>query len=67
VAAAALTSVTYLVLAIHTSGSGIYAAAAALGAAYGTVWSVLPTVISELFGTEAFGTHWGYMILAPGM
>ena len=59
-------ALTYGTLAVHTSAATLSAAAAVLGGSYGALWSVLPTVTSELFGTESFGTNWGYLILAPG-
>ncbi|RDD40074.1 Protein NUCLEAR FUSION DEFECTIVE 4 [Trichoplax sp. H2] len=35
-----------------------------IGASFGSIWCLTPTMISELFGTRNFGWNWGWMMLS---
>lgn len=37
------------------------------GIAYGMVFSVVPTIVSETFRAEDFGQNWGWMVIAAAL
>ena len=43
----------------------LYLLVIGVGLGYGTVWSILPTCVSEIFGASSFGQNWGCMLMAP--
>ncbi|KAJ8612957.1 hypothetical protein MRB53_037165 [Persea americana] len=38
-----------------------------IGAGYGAVFSLVPIVISVVYGVEGFGTHWGIVAVVPAV
>ncbi|GHP03744.1 hypothetical protein PPROV_000249900 [Pycnococcus provasolii] len=50
-----------------TRETGLYLTALLVGFAYGNMWSITPAIVSELFGTRRFSTHWGWHIVAPAV
>ncbi|KAJ3099394.1 hypothetical protein HDU97_003227 [Phlyctochytrium planicorne] len=36
-----------------------------IGLAYGTVWTLVPVLVNEFFGTKRFGFHWYVLVYIP--
>lgn len=51
-------------LTVHSTAA-LYVFVMGVGLAYGVMWSILPTCISEVFGAQNFGQNWGVALLAP--
>lgn len=50
-----------------TSIASYYVAIAMVGLAYGMLWCILPTLVSELFEVDNFGQNFGTFLLAPAV
>uniref|UniRef100_A0A061R4Z2 Mfs general substrate transporter n=1 Tax=Tetraselmis sp. GSL018 TaxID=582737 RepID=A0A061R4Z2_9CHLO len=53
-----------IALATETPGV-LYLMVVGVGVAYGILWAIMPTCVSEIFGAESFGQNWGCMLMAP--
>mmetsp|Transcript_19536 Transcript_19536/g.49144 ORF Transcript_19536/g.49144 Transcript_19536/m.49144 type:complete len:265 (-) Transcript_19536:634-1428(-) len=51
----------------HGSLGALYAGAVAGGFAFGSFWSLMPAVLSEIFGTRFFATIYSSICTAPGL
>lgn len=38
-----------------------------IGASFGSIWCLAPTMVSELFGTKNFGWNWGWMMVSTAV
>jgi sugar phosphate permease len=45
----------------------VFIASILVGSAYGMIWSILPTLVSELFGAEEFGLFWSWYTVGPAI
>mmetsp|Transcript_7201 Transcript_7201/g.13657 ORF Transcript_7201/g.13657 Transcript_7201/m.13657 type:complete len:509 (+) Transcript_7201:69-1595(+) len=59
--------VMYALMIIKPCTVSLLVSAVGVGVAYGGLWAIQPTLVSEIFGIENFGTNWGYMVAAPGL
>ncbi|KAF2085110.1 MFS monocarboxylic acid transporter-like protein [Saccharata proteae CBS 121410] len=50
---------------IQNHGERFWAVSALIGAGYGAVFSLVPIVISVVWGVENFGTNWGIVAMMP--
>eukprot|EP01137_Pigoraptor_chileana_P016980 Opistho-2@74360 len=41
--------------------------AIAVGASYGTLWCITPTMVAESFGLKHFGQNWGWLMLSSAV
>jgi MFS family permease len=51
--------------ALQDHGNVFWLVSAAIGLGYGAVFSLVPIVISVVWGVENFGTNWGVVAMAP--
>ena len=67
VAASAGMALTYAITALCSvwTAAGLIGVCAGIGLCYGALWSILPVLVSELFGAETFGLAWGWLVLSP--
>ncbi|VVT55315.1 uncharacterized protein SAPINGB_P004535 [Magnusiomyces paraingens] len=52
---------------VYDGGSLFSVLSSASGFAYGSCFSLTPTVVSTVWGLESFGTHYGVFILGPAL
>lgn len=50
-----------------TSLPALYAASVLVGSTYGFVFSLVPTLVGDVFGPRAFGTNLGWVVLSPSI
>lgn len=49
------------------NGSWFWVVSATLGAGYGAVFTLAPTLVSLVWGAERFGTNWGVLFVFPAV
>nr|GMC72154.1 protein NUCLEAR FUSION DEFECTIVE 4-like [Ipomoea batatas] len=59
----ALMSIGYIVIALALPG-GLYAGSILVGICYGSQWSLMPTIVSEIFGVVHMGTIFNTITIA---
>jgi len=52
---------------IHTHPELFWLVSSSIGAGYGAVFCLAPTIVSVVWGTKNFGTNWGIVILTPAL
>jgi len=62
-----LTALTLLFLAAFANALTLYIAAGAIGFANGATWSVVPSMISELWGRKHWGANFALINISPGI
>ncbi|RPB08694.1 MFS general substrate transporter [Morchella conica CCBAS932] len=50
---------------VQEHGERFWVVSSLIGAGYGAVFCLAPTVVSVVWGTENFGTNWGIVTMAP--
>ncbi|KAK9370066.1 major facilitator superfamily domain-containing protein [Lipomyces kononenkoae] len=50
-----------------SSGRWFWTVSASLGAGYGAIFTLAPTIVSLVWGTEQFGTVWGLLFVFPAV
>ncbi|KAK9234971.1 major facilitator superfamily domain-containing protein [Lipomyces kononenkoae] len=50
-----------------SSGRWFWTISASLGAGYGAIFTLAPTVVSLVWGAEQFGTNWGVLFIFPAV
>ncbi|KAL7266990.1 hypothetical protein RUND412_010437 [Rhizina undulata] len=53
--------------AIEQHGERFWIVSASIGAGYGAVFCLAPTIVSVVWGTENFGTNWGIVTMTPAL
>lgn len=64
-AAVALTAAGFTLVAAGTRHAGLVSIV--LGTAYGTVFTMFPTLVATVWGVEIFGSTWGLFLAAPAV
>ncbi|KAA8899940.1 major facilitator superfamily domain-containing protein [Sphaerosporella brunnea] len=52
---------------IHESPDLFWMVSSSIGAGYGAVFCLAPTVVSVVWGTKNFGTNWGIVTMTPAL
>jgi len=52
---------------IHRTPSLFWLVSTSIGAGYGAVFCLAPTVVSVVWGTKNFGTNWGIVTMTPAL
>jgi len=52
---------------IHGHGERFWMVTASIGAGYGAIFSLIPIIISVVWGVENFGTNWGIVATVPAI
>lgn len=52
---------------IHAHPNLFFLVSSSVGAGYGAVFSLAPTVVSVVWGTKNFGTNWGIVTMTPAV
>lgn len=55
------------VFTVLDHGRYFYLASSAIGFAYGSIYTLTPTIVACTWGVENLGTHWGIFITAPAL
>ena len=63
--AVALTAAGFVLVATGTRHAGVVSVV--LGTAYGTVFTMFPTLVASVWGVEIFGSTWGLFLAAPAV
>jgi len=50
---------------VQEHGENFWIVSSSIGAGYGAVFCLAPTVVSVVWGTENFGTNWGIVTMTP--
>ncbi|KAL7266105.1 putative monocarboxylate transporter mch1 [Rhizina undulata] len=53
--------------AVEQHGERFWLVSSSIGAGYGAVFCLAPTVVSVVWGTENFGTNWGIVTMTPAL
>ena len=52
---------------VQNHGSRLWIVSALIGAGYGAVFSLVPIILSVVWGVENFGTNWGIVAMVPAL
>ncbi|RPA93455.1 MFS general substrate transporter [Choiromyces venosus 120613-1] len=52
---------------VQENGENFWIVSSSIGAGYGAVFCLAPTVVSVVWGTENFGTNWGIVTMTPAV
>jgi hypothetical protein len=52
---------------VQEHGENFWIVSSSIGAGYGAVFCLAPTVVSVVWGTENFGTNWGIVTMTPAV
>lgn len=52
---------------VQERGENFWIVSSSIGAGYGAVFCLAPTVVSVVWGTENFGTNWGIVTMTPAV
>jgi hypothetical protein len=52
---------------VQEAGDKFWIVSSSIGAGYGAVFCLAPTVVSVVWGTENFGTNWGIITMTPAL
>ncbi|PUU76178.1 hypothetical protein B9Z19DRAFT_1130122 [Tuber borchii] len=50
---------------VQEHGENFWIVSSSIGAGYGAVFCLAPTVVSVVWGTQNFGTNWGIVTMTP--
>jgi hypothetical protein len=52
---------------VQERGENFWIVSSSIGAGYGAIFCLAPTVVSVVWGTENFGTNWGIVTMTPAV